>query len=95
MDNKNIKDIIGKFGEYEPGEEEVILIGNLYNDYQDKSDDEIFVEIIKANSIIEEKMTEEQYKKIFDKLESIRPVLNAGQNEKLDKVLEMLNKEKE
>ncbi len=97
MKNKNIKDIIKNIDDiskYEPNEEDVSMLKDLTKDYKDKSEDDIFVEIIKLNNEMEDEMTEEQYEAIFKKLDSIRPVLSEEQNSKLDRILEVLNKER-
>lgn len=97
MKDKNIRDIINNIddvGEYVPSEDDVIILENLSKDLKDKSEDDIFVEIIRLNNEMEEKMSEEQYEAIFEKLNSIRPALSEEQNKKLDKILEVLEKEK-
>lgn len=90
MNNKGIN--LEKFKNYIPDKSQVDLIENLAENYKDMSDDDIFVEIIKINSEMEEEMTKEQYEEIFEKLDSIRPLLSDEQNAKLNKVLKMLYK---
>lgn len=97
MKDKNIKDIIKNIDkdiEYTPSEEDVLILENLSEDYKDKSEEDIFVEIIRINNEMEEGMSKEQYQAIFEKLSSIRPILTEEQNNKLDKILEALDKNK-
>ena len=62
-----------KIKEYNPSEEDVEKIQELAEIYQDKSEDDIFIEIIRVNETLEKQLTEEEYREIFEKLESIRP----------------------
>lgn len=94
MKDKKVKKIINDIGEYNPSEEDILMIGNFADKYMDKSDDDIFVEIIRVKSEMEDQMSEEQFATILEKLESIRPMLSEEQNAKLDKIIEMLNKDK-
>ena len=41
---------------------------------------------------MEKEMTEEEYEEIFEKLNSIRPLLNEEQLQKLDRILYILGK---
>lgn len=94
MRDKDIKNIIKNIEEYTPSEAEVLMIGNFAESYKDKSDDDLFVEIIRVKDEMKDQISEEQYATILNKLDSIRPMLSEEQNEKLDRVLEMLNKNK-
>lgn len=94
MKGKDIKSIIDNIEEYKPSDAEVLMIGNFAESYKDKSEDDIFVEIIRVKDEMGDKISEEQYETILNKLDSIRPMLSEEQNEKLDKVLELLNKNK-
>ncbi len=91
MDNKDIKDGVG---DYRPDKEQVEIIENIASRIKDKSEDEVFVEIIRINNELEDKMSPEKYQEIFEKLENIRYMLSDAQNDKLDKVLKTLNKGK-
>lgn len=91
MDKKNI---IDGFGDYRPDKEQVEIIEDIASKIKDKSEDEVFVEIIRINSELEDKMSPEKYQEIFEKLENIRYMLSDAQNDKLDKVLKTLNKGK-
>ena len=93
MKEKDIQDIVDNIGKYNPSEEDIILIENLQDKYMDKSDDDLFVEIIRINDEMESNLSPEQYEQIFDKLESIRPMLSEDQNLKLDRILKLLNKD--
>ena len=93
MKEKDIQKIVDNIGKYNPSEEDIMLIESLQDQYMDKSDDDLFVEIIRVNDEIENKLSPEQYEEIFHKLESIRPMLSEEQNLKLDKILKILNKD--
>lgn len=93
MKNKEINNIMKEAKDYNQSDEEIIIIGNLGDGYQDKTEDDIFVEIIKVNDDMQGKMTEEEYNAIFEKLNDMRPVLSESQIAKLDMVIELLNKE--
>lgn len=93
MNKKDILKNMKEMKEQHLDEEKMDKIKNIAKKYEDKSEDDVFVEIIKLNTEMKEDMTEEEYNSMFEKLESIRPLLSEEQTEKLDKVLEMLNKE--
>lgn len=94
MKEKDIKKIMDNIGDYNPSAKDMIIIGNLANKYQDKSDEDIFVEIIRVKDEMGDSMSEEQYQSILEKLDDIRPMLSNEQNEKLDRVLELLEEDK-
>lgn len=89
MDSKNYFDDLRKYYL----EDDVDSIEGLVDGYIDKSEDEIFIEIIRLNNMMEEEMSFEQYELIFDKLKSIRHLLSSEQNVKLNKLLEALDKD--
>ena len=93
MREKNIDELVDKIKEYNPSEEDVEKIQELAEIYQDKSEDDIFIEIIRVNETLEKQLTEEEYREIFEKLESIRPLLSEEQNRKLDRIIDLLNNE--
>lgn len=74
-------------------DESKLRIEDLAENYKDKSEDEIFVEIIKLNKSMEEELSPEKYNEILEKLDAIRPMLSKEQNRKLDKVINTLKKE--
>lgn len=94
MKEKDIKKIMDNIEDYNPSAKDMIIIGNLANKYQDKSDEDIFVEIIRVKDEMGDNMSEEQYQSILEKLDDIRPMLSEEQNEKLDRVLELLGEDK-
>lgn len=73
--------------------DKVEKLEELAENYRNKDEDEIFVEIIRLNDEMEETLGEEQYNEIFSKLKSIRPYLSEEQNKKLDQILKAMNKE--
>ncbi len=74
-------------------QEAIEKLEELAENYKGKSENEIFVEIIRLNEEMEETLGEEQYNEIFSKLESIRPYLTEEQNKKLNIILKSINKE--
>jgi len=93
--DERIKKAMDNLKDFQPSEEQLELIEGLANTYADKSEEDIFVEIIRVNQELESKMSPEEYEEIFQKLDSIRPLLNEEQLEKLDKILELIKKEQE
>lgn len=87
--DKIIKNIRNQIGD----QEKVEILEQLAENYKDKSEDDIFVEIIRLNEEMEETLGEEQYNEMLSKLDSIRPYLSEEQNKKLDLVLKAMNKE--
>ncbi len=92
MSKKDMEDLMEEFQKFSPMEEDVEKISTLADEYKDKSEEEIFFEIIKVNEDMENSMSEEEYNRVFEKLESMRPFLNEEQIEKLDKLLYILGK---
>jgi len=74
-------------------DKEVVIIGNFDNEYNNEAEEDLFIEIIRASSGMEGNLNKEEYGKILEKLEEIRPLLSEEQNGKLDKALELLSKE--
>jgi len=89
----NLKRAMEEFKDFQPSEEQIEIIEGLTGAYSDKSEDDIFVEIIKVNEQMESEMTPEEYEAIFEKLNSIRPMLNEEQLKKLDRILYILGKD--
>ncbi|MBZ2174111.1 hypothetical protein K8M07_02505 [Schnuerera sp. xch1] len=92
-EENNIKKVVEGFKDFEPGKEQIDKIEELADKYSNKSEDDIFIEIIKANEKIESEMEPEEYEAIFEKLEAIRPMLNEEQQDKLDKILQALGRD--
>ena len=89
---KNIRKVMDEFSDFKPTEKQIEVIGELANAYSDKDEDEVFFEIIKANKKMEDEMSKEEYEELFEKLDSIKPLLSKEQLEKLDRILEALGK---
>jgi uncharacterized protein YbaP (TraB family) len=87
-----IKKAMEDIKDFKPSEEQMEIINQLAEKYSDKSEEDIFVEIIKINDKMEAEMDPEEYEAIFEKLESIRPFLDDEQQKKLDKILKALRK---
>lgn len=87
------KKIIKELKDFQPTGKQIEIIGDLSHAYKNKSQEDMFVEIIRVNEEMESDMDPEEYQAIFEKLDSIRPMLNEEQLEKLDKVLKILKKE--
>ncbi|MGO1470564.1 MAG: hypothetical protein ACTHW2_11125 [Tissierella sp.] len=60
--------------------------------YENKSEEEIYLQVIQINEEIEKEMSYEEYEILFQKLKSIRTLLNDEQNIKLDSLLKKLKK---
>ncbi len=86
----NRDEFIKSMKENIPDQEQLKVVEKLAEEYKDKSDKEIFFEIIKINKEMEEGLSPEKYKEILGKLESIRPLLSEDQNKKLDLVIKAL-----
>lgn len=87
------EDLINSIKQNMPKKEQMKIVEKMADSYKDKSEDEIFFEIIKVNNEMESELSSEKYNEILDKLKSIRPLLSKTQNEKLDMVLKALNKD--
>lgn len=87
--DKFLNELKGNIGD----ESKLRMVEDLAENYKDKSDDEIFVEIIKLNKSMEEELSPEKYNEILEKLDAIRPMLSKEQNRKLDKVINTLKKD--
>lgn len=90
--DNDVKKAINGFKGIEPTEEQLEIIGDLADAYSGKSEDDIFIEIIKLNEEMKSEMDPEEYTAIFEKLERIRPFLDDEQQEKLDRILKALKK---
>ncbi|TJX13857.1 hypothetical protein E9840_07790 [Tissierella creatinini] len=86
----NRDEFIKSMKENMPDKEQLKVVEKLAEDYKDKSEDEIFFEIIRINKEMEEELSAEKYKEILGKLDSIRPLLSEDQNKKLDLVIKAL-----
>ncbi|MBW4829131.1 MAG: hypothetical protein KZY61_06400 [Clostridiaceae bacterium] len=91
MDNNDeLRKSLEKIGNVEVTDEQMENIKQAAEDYSNKSDDEIFFEIIKLNEKMEDSMEPEEYEDLLERLEKIRPLLNEEQIERLDKLLDVL-----
>ena len=90
--NEDLKNIIEQMKDTSPTEEQINQIRDMAEDYSDKSEGEIFFEIIKINKQMKETMGEDEYNELIEKLNNIRPLLDAEQREKLDMVLKTIKK---
>ena len=87
------KDFMKDLGKYNVDENDLNRIKDLAGDYEDKSEEEIYMEIIRINDEIEKEMSYEEYEALFEKLKDIRPLLNDDQNQKLDFLLKTLKRD--
>lgn len=94
MENKENKVLDNNILSYNPSDDEISTIENLADEYMDRTEEDLFIEIIRVNSEMEKKMSEDQCNAIFEKLESIKPMLNEEQNRKIDRIIDILEKEK-
>ncbi len=81
-----------KIGDFEFDENQMNLIEGVTDEFQDKTEDEIFVEIINLNDQMEKDLSFEEYEAIFDQLDNIRHLLSDEQLKKLDKLLRQLGR---
>ncbi|MCF6466698.1 hypothetical protein [Clostridium sp. Cult2] len=91
--NDDIKKVAKEIKDFQPSQEQIELIEGLTKAYSDKSEDDVFVEIIRVNEQMESEMSLEEYEQIFEKLNSIRPMLNEEQQKKLDRILHILGRD--
>lgn len=81
-----------KIGDFEFDENQMDLIEGVTDEFQDKTEDEIFVEIINLNDQMEKDLSFDEYESIFDQLDNIRHLLSDEQLKKLDKLLRQLGR---
>ncbi|MTI49840.1 Spy/CpxP family protein refolding chaperone [Sporosalibacterium faouarense] len=87
--NDKVEKVIDKLKDkLNPTDEQLSKLKDLAKKYDGKSEDDIFVEIIKFKDQMKENMDEEEFEKRMKKLERIRPMLNENQAKKLDKLLQ-------
>lgn len=75
-----------------PSDEQMDQLKDMAGAYSDKSQDDIFVEIIELNKKLSADAGAEEFQNKINQIEAIRPMLNEEQGKKLDKVLEALRK---
>lgn len=91
MDNSDeLRKSLEEIRNAEVTDEQMEDIKKVAENYSNKSDDEIFFEIIKLNEKMEDSMAPEEYEDLLGRLEKIRPLLNEEQTERLDKLLNVL-----
>lgn len=95
LNDEKIKKAMEKLQErINPSEEQMKRLKEFAEKYKNKTEEDIFFEIIKLNNIMSESMSEEEYNRKMQKLERIRPMLNPQQLKKLDKLMEAFKKNK-
>ena len=82
----------GDIGDFEFKEDQIDMIEGVTGKFKDKSDDEIFVEIINLNEQMEKDLSFDEYEAIFEQLDAIRHLLSDDQLEKLDIILKQLGR---
>lgn len=91
---KDLTKLVDKLkGTMNPKDEDVEKLKDLADKYSDKSEDELYLEIINLNRKLSQGENRESFLKKLKKLERLRPMLNSDQNKKLDKLLEILKKD--
>ena len=73
-----------------PNDEQLDQLKNLADNYSDKSQDEIFSEIMQLNKKLSEDLGADEFKNKLKQLEQIKPMLDNEQSERLDKLLSIL-----
>ncbi|WP_427338904.1 hypothetical protein [Caloranaerobacter sp. DY30410] len=90
---KNLEEILEKFkGKIEIKPEQLEELKELANNYSNKTEEELMLEVMKYSKIFSNDMTKEEYLNKIKKLEKIRPFLSEEQSKKLDKLVEILKK---
>lgn len=79
-------------GTMNPNDAQMDQLKKMADNYGDKSQDDIFLEIIDLNEKLSADMGAEEFQNKLKQLDAIRPMLNEEQNKKLDKVLQALKK---
>ncbi|HLR35904.1 MAG TPA: hypothetical protein VK071_11345 [Tissierellales bacterium] len=90
---KDVEDILNELENLNPKEEDLDKFRDMAEEYGDKSEKEIFFEIIQLNKEMEKNMNAEEYREMLEKLDSIKPLLNEEQLIKLDEILRTLGNE--
>lgn len=80
-------------GSINPSNEQMSQLEDMAEDYSDKSEEDVFIEIIELNKKLSSDMGAEEFQNKLKQIESIRPMLNEEQSKKLDKVLAALKKQ--
>lgn len=94
MDQKDdLKKVLDEMGDVMPAKEQLNKMKDIAEEYSDKSEDDIFFEIIKLNKKMENEMEPDEYNELMSKLERIRPLLDEEQVKRLDKILQALREE--
>lgn len=86
----NRDEFIKSMKENLPDKDQLKVFEKLAEEYKDKSENEIFFEIIRINKEMEEDLSPQRYKEILDKLDNVRPLLTPEQIKKLDLVLKVI-----
>jgi hypothetical protein len=94
MKENDIKKVMEEIGNFRPTEKQAEIIEDMASNYMDKSEDEVFFEVIKMNDKMKEEMSQEEYEEMFEKLDRIRPLLSEEQSIKLERILDILDKNK-
>lgn len=81
-----------RIGDFEFNDADMDIIEGVTNEFQDKTEDEIFVEIINLNDQMEKDLSFEEYEAIFEQLDMIRHLLSDDQISKLDKLLKQMGR---
>lgn len=87
-----MKKKFGDLGGIEFNEDHIEMIEGVTSKFEDKSDDELFVEIINLNEQMEKDLSFDEYEAIFEQLDDIRHLLSEDQLEKLDRILRQLGR---
>lgn len=88
-----MKKKFGDLGDFDIDKDKIDMIEGVSDSLKDKSDEEIFVEIINLNEQMSKDLSYEEYEAIFDQLDAIKHLLSQEQVEKLDKILKQLGRE--
>lgn len=87
-----MKKKFGDLGDFELKKDQIDMIEGVTDKFKDKSDDDIFMEIINLNEQMEKDLGFEEYEAIFEQLDAIRHLLSQDQLDKLDRILRQLGR---
>lgn len=87
-----MKKKFGDLGDFELKKDQIDMIEGVTGQFKDKSDDELFMEIINLNEQMERDLSFEEYEAIFEQLDAIRHLLSDDQLDKLDRILKHLGR---
>lgn len=87
-----MKKKFGDIGEFEFNEDQIEMIEGVTSRFKDKTNEEIFVEIINLNEQMQKDLSFDEYEAIFEKLDAIKHLLSDEQLEMLNNIIKQLGR---